>query len=311
MPGIAAGLRPLLGGVCVYDTGSTDRTVALAKACGAKVVEGYWDGDFARARNESLAMTDAVWALIIDADERVSADVDALRRILGSADGIDVLDANFTHVDDSGRPIGRSSYSKIVRVADIRYVGHIHETPLRRDGAETRTGALTDDQLMFTHFGYATPSIRRAKAERNALAAAVDVEAAAATEDRGRLAEALYHHARSVLRLGDPESQAAPELERAWQLFTPGSLGRERAVAMLVPELLRRGREQVAAAWVRKHLQSGGSSVHARLLAARIALRRGRPEDALVALASVPDEGEPSSEVDPRTVLDVRIRARD
>ena len=43
-------LRPLLGRICVYDTGSRDATVELARAAGCVVTQGYWDDDFARAK---------------------------------------------------------------------------------------------------------------------------------------------------------------------------------------------------------------------------------------------------------------------
>jgi cellulose synthase/poly-beta-1,6-N-acetylglucosamine synthase-like glycosyltransferase len=41
--------------VIVVDTGSTDRTVALAEAAGAKVISHAWRNDFAAARNTPLA----------------------------------------------------------------------------------------------------------------------------------------------------------------------------------------------------------------------------------------------------------------
>ncbi len=41
--------------IVVYDTGSTDGTVEIARAAGARVIEGYWDDSFARARNAALA----------------------------------------------------------------------------------------------------------------------------------------------------------------------------------------------------------------------------------------------------------------
>lgn len=173
-------LAPTLAEVCVYDTGSVDGTVELCRARGAKVVEGYWDGDFARARNEALAMTSATWTLIIDADEQLIADQDVLSDLLSStqAAGVDVFNAPLTHVDDEGRPIGRSSYGALLRVAAVRYVGKIHEVALRTDGVATRSRDVDESVLTFRHTGYATAEIRRAKAERNAAAAAADVEMA-------------------------------------------------------------------------------------------------------------------------------------
>jgi glycosyltransferase involved in cell wall biosynthesis len=53
----------------VLDTGSTDRTMELARKAGALVYEMPWTGSFAEARNRSLELADADWNLVIDADE--------------------------------------------------------------------------------------------------------------------------------------------------------------------------------------------------------------------------------------------------
>lgn len=58
--------------ICVVDTGSTDRTVQIAKRLGAKVEQRAWRHDFAWARNESLAMATGDWILQLDADEILS-----------------------------------------------------------------------------------------------------------------------------------------------------------------------------------------------------------------------------------------------
>ena len=58
--------------VLVVDSGSTDRTVELAKKNGARVVFREWDNDFAAQRNFALTQTDADWVLYLDADERMN-----------------------------------------------------------------------------------------------------------------------------------------------------------------------------------------------------------------------------------------------
>jgi tetratricopeptide (TPR) repeat protein len=58
--------------VVIVDTGSTDGTVAMAEAAGAKVYRGpafAWRDDFAFSRNQSLARCTGDVVLIIDADE--------------------------------------------------------------------------------------------------------------------------------------------------------------------------------------------------------------------------------------------------
>jgi len=57
--------------VIVVDSGSTDATVALARATGATVVEHPWRG-FGAQRNVGLDRASGDWILEIDADERVT-----------------------------------------------------------------------------------------------------------------------------------------------------------------------------------------------------------------------------------------------
>ena len=55
----------------VVDTGSTDRTVEIAKSFGARVEFFDWCNDFAKARNESLKYATCEWMLRTDADEYI------------------------------------------------------------------------------------------------------------------------------------------------------------------------------------------------------------------------------------------------
>jgi glycosyltransferase involved in cell wall biosynthesis len=57
--------------VVVLDTHSTDRTVELAQAHGARVIEHPFE-DFAQIRNAALELVEAEWLLFVDADERAT-----------------------------------------------------------------------------------------------------------------------------------------------------------------------------------------------------------------------------------------------
>jgi glycosyltransferase involved in cell wall biosynthesis len=56
----------------VVDTGSTDRTVRIARQQGAQVVLYPWDGSLGRARNAYLRAASGDWILVLDADETIS-----------------------------------------------------------------------------------------------------------------------------------------------------------------------------------------------------------------------------------------------
>ena len=71
----------------VVDTGSTDATVALAQAMGARVEQIPWPGDFAPARNQALQFVSGDWVLVLDADERLRpAAIAPLRALMAQPD---------------------------------------------------------------------------------------------------------------------------------------------------------------------------------------------------------------------------------
>jgi glycosyltransferase involved in cell wall biosynthesis len=72
--GIAACIKSaqaLSDDIIVADSGSSDDTVAIAKACGAKVIEITWNG-YGAARNAASQAAKYDWIFAIDADERLS-----------------------------------------------------------------------------------------------------------------------------------------------------------------------------------------------------------------------------------------------
>ncbi len=59
--------------IVVVDTGSTDRTIEIAKQAGATILHHPWDDDFSAPRNFGLEAATSDWILCIDADERLAA----------------------------------------------------------------------------------------------------------------------------------------------------------------------------------------------------------------------------------------------
>jgi glycosyltransferase involved in cell wall biosynthesis len=84
------------GEVIVVDSGSTDRTVEIAKSLGAKVFVEEWKG-FAAQKNSAIDKATGDWILSLDADEEVEPEL------------IDTLQTTFTKwsvVDEYARPKG-------------------------------------------------------------------------------------------------------------------------------------------------------------------------------------------------------------
>ena len=64
------------GEIIVVDSGSTDRTVEIAKSYGAKVFIEEWKG-FAAQKNSAIDKATGDWILSLDADEEVESDLAA------------------------------------------------------------------------------------------------------------------------------------------------------------------------------------------------------------------------------------------
>jgi tetratricopeptide (TPR) repeat protein len=71
-------VRGVADEIVVADTGSTDRTAAIARQHGAVVFGIPWEKDFAKARNRSLAKVRSEWVLWMDADEMLDPDAGKL-----------------------------------------------------------------------------------------------------------------------------------------------------------------------------------------------------------------------------------------
>jgi len=62
--------------IVVVDSGSTDRTVEIARAAGARVLTRAWT-NYAEQKNFAAAQASADWILLLDADEEVSEELRA------------------------------------------------------------------------------------------------------------------------------------------------------------------------------------------------------------------------------------------
>ncbi|MCL6594664.1 MAG: glycosyltransferase family 2 protein [Firmicutes bacterium] len=155
--------------VVVVDTGSTDRTPAVAEALGARVYSEPWRQDFAHARNASLAQARGEWIFVLDADEYLdAADARRLRSLVRTAPpdvvGMSVHQVNIL----AGRREALIDRSTTIRVfrnrPHHRYVFPIHEQIAPSLGQ----GRVAVTDIVLWHEGF-DPGVAaaRAKGERN------------------------------------------------------------------------------------------------------------------------------------------------
>ncbi len=72
LPRCLASVTPLVDEIVIVDTGSSDRTVQIATAYGAKVLHQPWPGDYSVPRNLGIDAASCNWILSLDADEVIS-----------------------------------------------------------------------------------------------------------------------------------------------------------------------------------------------------------------------------------------------
>ena len=67
----------------VVDTGSSDRTAAIAEELGAKVFTYEWTDNFAAAKNYAISQAQGDWIALLDADEYITKeDVRKIQKVL-------------------------------------------------------------------------------------------------------------------------------------------------------------------------------------------------------------------------------------
>jgi tetratricopeptide (TPR) repeat protein len=82
LPRCLSALQGAVDEMVLVDTGSTDRTVAIAREFGARIFHFEWIDDFSAARNEALRHATGDWIIWIDADdELIESEPGALRRL--------------------------------------------------------------------------------------------------------------------------------------------------------------------------------------------------------------------------------------
>lgn len=309
-------LGDVLGEVCVYDTGSSDRTVEIAESHGARVERGYWDDDFSRARNAAAAMAVHEWVLVVDADEMVACRPEALRSVLDEAMRPKARSVQAVRVPVvglvGGREVDEFTSIRIYRPAEVGYVGAVHEQVRQPGGGTPELIEVGRKTIHIAHGGYdPRHADLEAKWRRNAELASHAIHAAEARgeTDSYDLVRALVDRSRALSDLGELE-EAAVCLERATRMKASPqyrSFGLER----LIEIRLNQGRVPEAEGTLGELERLGVARPdYLRWLAARIALHHGDADGALEHLRSI-DELVDSAGLthDPAIVLDARLRA--
>ncbi len=286
LPACLESLRDFVDEVVVYDTGSTDGTQEIARNLGATVLDGYWDDDFARARNAALEHCRGDWIAWLDADETlVCDDPTGLRQLLlATKTEIDAWSVPIDNLTGAGIGAGFIHHAaRIFRRTRCEWTGRLHEQIARRTTHAGIHQAVLE-AARIRHTGYLDEVMRaRNKSERN-LRVAEREAAEAEGQQRGF---ALTSLGRSYLIARRPEDAVPPSLQALEQ--TDNRVTRHLAMRTIVESLTLLGRLDEATLWVDRLRRDSTTPVMANFLEVPIALASGDPERALELLDTFGD----------------------
>ncbi|WP_204602708.1 glycosyltransferase [Cohnella boryungensis] len=203
--------------IVIVDTGSTDETVAIARAFAAEVLHEPWNGDFAAARNKGLEAAKGKWILFLDADEALeSTHRSELRQwaALEEYEGFFLQVRNYVGNGEQGATV-----NPILRLfrnrPEHRFQGRIHEQIAASIVKRSPGAPFHLTEIVIHHYGYQQAYVEaKDKVNRNMT---LLQEAVAAEPD-----DPFYRYNLGVeyLRSGQPE-QAFLHFRKASSAIDP------------------------------------------------------------------------------------------
>ena len=249
LPRWLASMRVFADEMIVVDTGSTDATVQIADAGGAKVFHFAWINDFAAAKNFALDKASGDWVVFTDADEYFTEEsVSRVRPLIeeySQKKNFDGFIVHLVNIDmDTGALLGTSADVQRIfrRAPHIRFVGSIHEHVENLSGDAGREMAMAPGLTLY-HTGY-SPRIIKEKSRRD-LALLL---ARRARGEKKKLDE--YHLMDCYYTLEDyPEAAHYARLARDSSDRPVGSEDRPHAVLLQSLILMGAADEEITAAY--------------------------------------------------------------
>jgi tetratricopeptide (TPR) repeat protein len=189
--------------VIVADAGSTDHTVSIAAALGAKVSAIEWHDDFAAGRNYALAQATGDWILWLNPDEEL---LPASRRVLPQCLAMEAAVGFIVRVEDqlnSDRPTSVSVTNQprlVRRSAGAQFRGRLHpyfETPLDELGRRHGKLVLATAEVVLKRHAYLSVLTPQKLQWQKRL---VELE----LRDRPGQLHYLIEYGRTLLLLNDP-----------------------------------------------------------------------------------------------------------
>ncbi len=277
--------RDAVDEIVIVDTGSSDRTVAIAESFGARVLHSPWQDDFSAPRNIGLLAATGDWILVLDADEFLQPGACERIRELVQNPAASGYHLHFVNIYGEGRTLGVMMVRLFRNLPGICYQNVIHEqvTPsLARLGGERGLVLLSAD-VEVEHYGYTNEIMDlRGKNERNERL--FKKQLAQRPDD-------IYSHYKYgdfLRRVPGRSADARRLLDRCLEMIVggPPTLPRElpyagEVAALCALEAARVGDNERARAVLDLALRRFLPTPNLHYLSASLALTEGRSDDAI------------------------------
>lgn len=165
LPGCLESIRNWVDEIVLVDTGSSDKTIEIAKSYGAKIFHQPWEEDFSKHRNYTIEKATGDWIFIIDADEKMVADdIPLLLRVM-SEPVCQIVSMNVINIygERKNRSVFLPSVRLFKRELGAYYEGIVHNQIKTPEGVP-----VVRANVRLEHYGYdLTPEKMKEKSERS------------------------------------------------------------------------------------------------------------------------------------------------
>lgn len=154
-------LKSVVDEQIVVDTGSTDRTVEIAKKLGAKVFHFDWIDDFSAARNFALDKAKGDWIIFLDCDEYFSEEsIPLIKQCINNLSrnkDINGIVCELINIDLNKNVIStvKNVSARIFRNKNyIKYKNKVHEVLFNEKRDNNQLLCFEEKKLKILHTGY-------------------------------------------------------------------------------------------------------------------------------------------------------------
>lgn len=122
-------VKDLVDEIIIVDTGSSDKTIAIARTFRAIIYETSWENDFSKCRNLYLEKASKSWILVLDSDEYLDENsIDTIKEVISLSNNYKAYTLRITNLHHSEELNNTGPALRLfINSSNIRYEHRVHE----------------------------------------------------------------------------------------------------------------------------------------------------------------------------------------